>query len=102
MKILALATAAIGLAVTATPALAENEVVKTTRVSVAGLDLATPEGQRMLDSRVRAAAREVCDIGEVSTGSRIKSVSARICYRKALVSAKRQVAALVADYQRGG
>jgi UrcA family protein len=102
MKNLVFATAALGLALTGAPAFAEDAEVKTTTVSSAGLDLSTPEGQRILDKRVEAAARNVCDIRTVSTESRIKSVSARSCYNKALASAKSQVATLVQDQQRGG
>ena len=103
MKKLALATAALGLAVTATPALAGPAVSQSVSVSTAGLDLASPEGQKMLDKRVKAAAREVCGIEGVTRGSRIKSLNARSCYRKAVAGAKRQTAALIAaGQQRGG
>lgn len=97
-----LTTAALGLAVSTTPAFAGAEAVNTTTVSTAGLDLSTPGGQRMLEKRVQAAAREVCGIRTISTGSRIKSQSARNCYRKALASAQTEVAAAVAGQQRGG
>lgn len=102
MKILALAAATIGLAVTATPAFADGTVVRTTKVSTAGLDLATPEGQEMLDRRVQSAAREVCGFNEARTGTRLKLQSSRTCYAKALNSAKDQVAAVVAEEARGG
>lgn len=103
MKMFTLAAATIGLAVTATPALAGERLVKTTTVTTAGLDLSTIEGQEMLDRRVKAAARKVCGVENVSTvGSRIKSLSVRSCYRKALTSAKQQVASAVAEQQRGG
>ena len=103
MKMFTLAAATIGLAVTATPALAGERIVNTTTVTTAGLDLSTIEGQEMLDRRVKAAARKVCGVENVSTaGSRIKSLSARSCYQKALASAKQQVASAVAEQQRGG
>ena len=102
MKNFALATAALGLAITATPALAGDATVKSTTVSAAGLDLSTTEGQKMLDRRVEAAAREVCNIETVSTGSRIKSLNARSCYRKAVAGAKRQIATIKSDQRLGG
>ena len=102
MKMFAIAAAAVGLAVTATPALAGNSIVKTVEVTAVGLDLSTPEGQRILDKRVEAAAREVCGVETISTGTRIKSLNERSCYRKALAGAKRQVATAVADQQLGG
>lgn len=102
MKTFAIAAAAVGLAVTATPALAGNSIVQTIEVTAAGLDLSTPEGQRMLDKRVEAAARNVCGVESVSTGTRIRSLNERTCYQKALAGAKRQIATLVADQQRGG
>lgn len=102
MKTFALAAATLGLAVTATPAFAGSQTVQSTNVSVAGLDLATPEGQDMLEQRIKAAAREVCGLNQPQTGSRIKSLSARTCYNKARASAKKQVAAAIAEQQRGG
>lgn len=102
MKTFAIAAAAVGLAVTATPALAGNSIIKTVEVTAAGLDLSTVEGQRILDKRVEAAARKVCGVETVSTGSRIKSLNERACYKKALAGAKRQVASAVADRQLGG
>jgi UrcA family protein len=102
MKTLALAAAALGLAVTATPAFADNSVVRSTQVSTAGLDLATPEGQEMLDRRVQSAAREVCGFNEARTGTRLKLQSPRSCYVRALNSAKDQVAIVIAEEARGG
>lgn len=102
MKTLALATATFGLALTGAPAFAGDATVRTSEVSTAGLDLSSPEGQEMLDRRVEAAARKVCDIRTGRTGSRIKSLDARSCYQQALATAKRQVAAVVAEEQRGG
>lgn len=102
MKTFALATAALGLALTSAPAFAGSDMVKTTTISTAGLDLSSPEGQKMLDRRVKSAAREVCGITSVSTGSRLKSLNARSCYQKAIASAKQQVAANITDNQLGG
>lgn len=102
MKVLALATASIGLALSASPALAGPEDLPTQVISTAGLDLDTPEGQQMLDERINRAARQVCQIDEMPTGTRIRSMAARDCLAKATASAKRQVATIVENERRGG
>ena len=101
MKALTLAAAALGLAVTATPALAGDEAPKG-KVSLSGLDLSTAEGQKMLDQRIDRVARDICEVDKVQTGSRLKSRAVRDCYNKARKSAKQQVAAAIAERQRGG
>ena len=73
MKTLALATATIGLVLTSAPALAGEGAYRTHEISVAGLDLDTPEGQALLDQRVERAAREVCGFNEQRVGTRIRS-----------------------------
>ena len=100
MKTLALAAAAIGLM--ATPALASPDKAPSANVSFAGLDLATPEGQKELDARINSAARSICQIDKIRTGTRLKSSEARECYAKARASAKKQVASAIADQRRGG
>ncbi len=102
MKTLALATAAVGLAFTASPGLAAGDDVPSTTVSLEGLDLDSPEGQRMLDQRIDRAARQICGVDNVRTGTRIRSRSVRECYAKARTSAERQVATIIQDQQRGG
>ncbi|WP_337661279.1 UrcA family protein [Erythrobacter sp. Alg231-14] len=102
MKTIALATATIGLVFTATPALAGPEDLPTESVSTAGLDLNTVEGQRMLDERIERAAREVCHVDYVRTGTRIRSSAARECVAKARASAKSQLAAIEENQRRGG
>ncbi|QUL37254.1 UrcA family protein [Erythrobacter sp. JK5] len=102
MKTLTLAAAAFGVAATAVPAIAGQSPQPTTVVSTAGLDLATPEGQKMLDKRVNAAARRICQTDRAPTGSRLRTLESRSCYAKARASAKRQVASAIADQQRGG
>ena len=104
MKTLAITAAAIGLAVTATPALAAAGPAagNTMNVSLAGIDLDTPEGQEMLDQRIDRAARDVCNLDRVRTGTRIRSRASIDCYEKAKASAKQQVAAIVEKQRRGG
>lgn len=102
MKTLALATAAIGLVFTAAPAIAGPAELPTQTISTAGLDLNTAEGQRMLDERILRAARDVCNVDYVRTGTRIRSTEARECIAKARASAQRQMATITADQRRGG
>lgn len=102
MKKFAIAAASFGLVLTATPALAGTGDVPTQRVSVAGLDLQTAEGQQMLDQRIERAARQVCQVDHLATGTRIRSHAARDCLAKARASARQQTAAIIADQQRGG
>lgn len=102
MKTLALATATIGLALSATPAFAGTGEARSQEISFAGLDLDTAEGQRMLDQRIERAAREVCGYDELSVGTRIRSNEARYCVAKARTTAKQQVAAMLEDQRRGG
>ena len=102
MKTLALATATIGLAFTATPAFAGEADVPTQEVSISGLDLDTAAGQRMLDQRIERAARNVCRYDEQRVGTRIRSNEARACLAKARASAKQQVAVIIENQRRGG
>lgn len=102
MKTIALAVAALGLAATASPAFAGGYDVQSVKVSTAGLDLATPEGQEMLDRRIARAAKEVCQLDEAPVGTRIRSAASRECYVKARASAERQMASLIEDQRRGG
>lgn len=100
MKTLAFAAAAIGMV--ASPAFAGSDKAPTASVSIVGLDLATPEGQKMLDARINAAARNLCHVDRIRTGTRLKSSDSRACYQKARASAKQQVATAIADQRLGG
>ncbi|WP_299195823.1 UrcA family protein [uncultured Erythrobacter sp.] len=102
MKTLAIATATLGLAFTASPAFADPAELPHQAISIAGLDLATPEGQRMLDRRIDRAAREVCQVDNIRTGTRIRSQEAQRCFAKARASAQQQVAVIIEDQRRGG
>ena len=102
MKTLAITAAAIGLAITATPALAQPEERATMRVSTAGLDLNTLEGQRILEGRIDRAARQVCAVDRISIGTRVVSSAKRDCVAKARASAEQQMATLIEDQRRGG
>ncbi|QFT76395.1 UrcA family protein [Erythrobacter sp. THAF29] len=102
MKTLALAAATAALAATATPALAGPAEYPVEKVSVAGLDLDSPEGQKMLDQRINRAAKKVCRVADIRTGTRLRSSEVSKCYAKAKASAKSQVASILAERRLGG
>ena len=102
-KTLTHALAALGLAGAAiSPALAGDIQKTTIRVSTSDIDLGTAKGQKILDNRVERAVRQVCRTTSVTTGSRVMSQDALACLAKARTDAKRQVAALMLEQQRGG
>jgi len=76
--------------------------VSSVTVSTSDLDLGTAEGQRKLENRVAKAVRDVCRVADVDTGQRLLNRDVRGCLAKARASANQQVAALLADQQRGG
>jgi UrcA family protein len=97
------ALAALGLAGAAiTPAMAGNGQILTVKVNTADIDLGTAQGQKTLDQRVEKAVRHVCRTTDLSTGTRVMSQDALACLAKARTDAKRQVAALTIEQQRGG
>jgi UrcA family protein len=85
-----IAAALLGLALTATPAFAKDVEVR-----YADLDLASTEGQKILETRIARAAREACDYEARVTGSHLPSPEARACYRKAVDSARTMMAAKI-------
>ncbi len=94
---------AIGLASAAvTPAFAQEFDRSTASVSYADVDLGTAKGQKILDRRIEKAVRQVCRMTNLDTGTRIMSNDALNCLAKARADAKRQVAALMTNEQRGG
>lgn len=97
MKPILCMAAAIGLALTAAPALAGEVTVK-----YDDLALSTPEGQRTLDQRIHAAARKACEANAPTTGTRIKSNEARRCVEEAKRQVKQQVAAIMEQQRLGG
>lgn len=69
-----------------------DTVTKTMRVQTSDLDLSTEAGARQFDRRVQRAAREVCGLSEIRTGSRITSSDAQDCYDNAVRTARVQFA----------
>ncbi len=97
-----LTTAALGLAVVSTPALAGSGQAQSVSVTFADLDLSTAEGADELDRRIDNAARQACYIDYKRTGSRMRTSDSKACYAKARKSVERQVAVMVEQAQRGG
>ena len=102
MRTFAIAAAAIGLATSATPALAGPDQNQSMKISTSGLDLGTPEGQALLDQRSERAAKTVCKVDNIRTGTRTRSHAAKQCMKKARASAKSQVVSIIAEQRRGG
>ena len=103
----AITAASVGFAMLATPVLAmspeEARVTKQTEhVSYEGLDLATAEGQKLLEQRIEIAARRVCGFDNARTGTRLRPAGVYRCLAKARSSARTEVAALIEAQRRGG
>ncbi len=102
MKTFALAAAALGLVSTTAPAFAAEADRMSVEVRLADINLATAAGQQLLDQRIEKAARTVCRVTDIQTGTRIMSYGARACLAKVRADARQQVALLNGDRQRGG
>lgn len=89
--------AVLALGMSTMPAQAESVTV-----SHADLDLSTAAGQKSLERRITAAARQVCGYRQTVTGSRLRSRETQACYDQALQSATRQIATIVGEVRRGG
>lgn len=87
----AILAAALGAAMLSAPAFAGPA-----GVSYADLDLATPAGQAQLDRRIDKAAREMCGITDIRTGTLLQSTSSKECYQATKASARKQVAERIA------
>ena len=89
--------AVLALAAPTTAAFAEEKAV-----SYSDLNLATPEGQAALETRITTALEDVCGVNSVQTGTRIKSRGAKRCMAEARAKAKQQVAAILEQKGLGG
>ena len=79
---------------------AEAEDVPSKIVKFNDLDITTPDGAKVLYSRIRAAARDVCD---VSTGNDpIFRIATKVCFDRAVDNAVRHVNAPMLTYLRFG
>ncbi|UIP07285.1 UrcA family protein [Erythrobacter sp. SDW2] len=101
MKTPMIALAAAATLLTGVPALADDAAPDMV-VRYADLDLTTEAGQKTLESRIDAAAKKYCGVGEQRTGTRMKSSQATRCYRDAKRLANQQFAAIISDARRGG
>lgn len=66
------------------------------------LDLTSAAGQKVLETRIDQAAREICGINQVRTGTRMQSADAKRCYAKAKQQATQHMATLVENERLGG
>jgi UrcA family protein len=98
MRKILIAAAALATLGVAVPATAQESIA----VPYRDLNLATPEGQRALDNRINRAARQVCFLDEVQTGTRLRDPAKQECYRQARLKARQAMASLIAAEQRGG
>ena len=92
------ALAAIALstvALAASPALAGQVETQSVVVSFGDLDLGKAAGMAQLDSRLRIAARQVCDTGDRDVHSLRLSAE---CRRQAVSDARTEVAALTSTH----
>ena len=97
-----LAAAALLGAATAFVSPAGAETSASVAVKYSDLNLSSRSGQAQLDRRIDKAARSICGIDDVITGSRLPSTEARQCYEQAKASVHDQVAERIArDNSRG-
>ncbi|WP_228242585.1 UrcA family protein [Porphyrobacter sp. GA68] len=96
---LAAATAAL---MAVAPAVAAPEEMRQINVQYGDLDLASPEGRKVLERRLTNAAREVCGIDDQRTGSRIRKPQETHCYRQARATAMQRYAVVIERDQLGG
>lgn len=92
-----LAAAAAAATLAATPAFADS-----VRVEYKDLDLTTTQGQETLQGRLEAAARQVCGMRDIRTGSRVPDAEARDCYKQALADLEQKFAGVVDKANKGG
>jgi len=96
----AILAAALGAALSATPALAGPASVS---ISYADLNLATPQGQAKLDRRIDAAAKASCGGTTIVTGSIVREARDPACVAAFKTAARQQVAARQSqDTAKGG
>ena len=90
------------MAATVSPATAQAQEIRSSQeVHFADLDLASSKGQRQLERRITRAARQVCGMDEVYTGTRLPSRESAQCYRQALRETREQTAAAIANGKQG-
>lgn len=101
-RIFVIAAAATSLAAAAAPSFAAEMTTKSIAVSFKDLDLSTEQGQKTLEHRIDVAARDVCGMNDIATGTRIASNRARACYAKAASSTRTAIAEKIENARLGG
>ena len=90
----ALLAAMLAATVFAVPASASSSGA--VNVKYTDLDLNTEAGQAQLERRIDKAAREVCGVGEIHTGSIMPSRASQQCYAQTKATVHEQVAQAIA------
>lgn len=92
--LLAAAATLLNLGVALVPTMAHADELPTERVRISDLDLASPEGQRTLELRVRAAIEKVCSPPKAEPVEKLRSrVKLEKCREQARASVASQLAA---------
>lgn len=96
IKTTSIAAAAAALVFTGlTFSVAAPAHAKDVTVRYADLNLTTVEGQKALDRRLDAAARDVCAYNQLVTGTLIREPEAVACYKKARAQSREHMAMAV-------
>jgi UrcA family protein len=98
MKTRSAILAAVLSAALASPALAETPAAS---IRTSDLNLATAQGQEQLDRRIDAAARAMCGIADIRTGTILQGNKQKQCFEHARVTARQQVATQIARNDAG-
>ncbi|TCM18629.1 UrcA family protein [Novosphingobium sp. PhB165] len=96
IKTTSIAAAAAALAFTGLSlTIAAPVFAKDVTVRYADLNLTSVAGQKTLERRLNAAARDACGYDMIDPGTRLRNPDAVACYNKALVQAHEHMAAVV-------
>lgn len=95
---IALALSAAAFTLPALPAAAADGQMA---VSYSDLNLTSEHGQRVLARRIDSAARAICKMDGIQTGTLLPNSQARACYERAKATATEQIAERVAQDKRG-
>lgn len=93
-------SSALAAALLCGPAMAADDA-RSVEVRYHDLDLTTAAGVSELDRRLDEAAKSVCHIDQVATGTRIASREARACYKETKEQLSANVAVAAAKKSRG-
>jgi UrcA family protein len=86
----------LGATAPAAAATVPVDAARTIMVSYADLNLASDHGRKVLDARIRFAARNVCETGDRDAGS---LAQANRCFHAAIEAAQPLKITAVADYK---